>query len=483
LYLELLKLASPEAVLTGTVLVLLALQAIRPGTQPLLPFVAALGVALSGLAVLLLPDTGNISDGMLVVSPLSSLAKLICLGLTLFTVLFTHGSTFTKHLGEYLALILLATIGLLILVSTDQLLMIFIGLELTGLSLYIISAFDKASRPGIEGGMKYFLFGSVASAFTLFGLSLIFGMTGSTHLPRIALVLSFSTTQPLLLAGIVMTLVGLAFKVAAAPMHLWAPDTYQAAPVPSAAFIASASKVAAFFVLGRLLLTGLAPVAGSADYHAAAAGWTPVLAVLAALSIITGNLVALAQNNLRRLLAYSAIAHAGYALLGLLAGTPEGFAATLFYTAVYGVTILGTFAIIDIVRRQTGSDDIADFANLRHRSPVLAAILTVFMLSLAGLPPLVGFFGKFYLFAAAYAAGENHGLLWIIILALAGSLVSLYYYLSVLKTALVDTAEDAPTTPLRVPALHQILLAILAALTLGLGLFPNALLDAIGGTM
>jgi len=490
MYLELLQLASPEAVLTITALILLALQALRPAWRSALPFVAAHGIVAAGVAVSLLPADADYANGMLVVFPLSSLAKIICLFLSLFTVLFARGSTFTKHLGEYLALILLATIGLMILVSTDQLLMIFIGLELTGLSLYIISAFDKNSRPGIEGGMKYFLFGSVASAFTLFGLSLIFGMTGSTHLPEIAGALTAGDPiQPLLAAGLVMAVAGLSFKIAAAPMHLWAPDTYQAAPVPSAAFIASASKVAAFFVLGRLLIDGLAPVAGSADFQAATAGWAPALAVIAALSIITGNLVALAQKNLRRLLAYSAIAHAGYTLLGILAGTPAGFSATLFYTTVYGITILGTFGIIDIVKRHTGRDDVAAFANLRHRSPLLAAYLAIFLLSLAGLPPLVGFFGKFYLFAAAFAAGDNNGLLWLILLALAGSLVSLYYYLSVLKTALVDTSEasdsaqDLPTDKSPLPPLHHILLPILAALTLGLALFPNALLDAIKAGM
>mgnify|MGYP001820127219 CR=1 FL=1 len=224
--------------------------------------------------------------------------------------------------------------------------------------------------------------------------------------------------------------------------------------------------------------TGLSPVAGSADFQAATAGWAPALAVVAALSIITGNLVALAQKNLRRLLAYSAIAHAGYTLLGLLAGTPAGFSATLFYTTVYGITILGTFGIIDIVKRHTGRDDIAAFANLRQRSPLLAAYLAIFLLSLAGLPPLVGFFGKFYLFAAAFAAGENNGLLWLILLALAGSLVSLYYYLSVLKTALVDTsdsnddASDLPTDKIPLPPRPPIRRTILGGVAVGVARVP-----------
>lgn len=481
-YLELLKLASPVVVMTVTALVLLALQAMRPSARLALPWVAALGIIVAAIVATKLPAEASISDGMLVITPLGTLITIVCLALALVTVLFARSSHFTRHLGEYLALILLATIGLMVLVSTQQLLMIFIGLELTGLSLYIISAFDKNDSLCAESGLKYFLFGSVASAFTLFGLSLIYGMSGSTYLPEIAEALNGQTVQPLLAVGIAMTLLGLSFKIAAAPMHLWAPDTYQAAPLPSAAFIASASKVAAFFVLGQILLTALAPVAGNAGFHDFAVGWAPFVAVLAALSIIIGNLAALVQKNLRRLLAYSAVAHAGYTLLGLLAATPEGYAATLFYSTVYAFTILGTFGLIEVVRNQTGSDDIRAFAKLRSRSPLLAACLSIFLLSLAGLPPLVGFFGKFSLFAAAYQVDSGR-LLWLILLALGGSLVSLYYYLSILKVALIDPAPGSPSTPLRTTRLQKVLISLLAALTLLLGIFPDALLSLITAAM
>jgi NADH-quinone oxidoreductase subunit N len=477
-YLELLKLASPEAVMTVTVLVVLAAQALRPHTSNAKHCVAAIGIVLAGVAITLLPERGNISNGMLVIDPLSSLIKLICLGLAFFTVLLARGATFTKYFGEYLALILLATIGLMVMVSTEQILVIFVGLELTGLSLYILAGFDKTDVRSAEASLKYFLFGGVASAFTLFGLSLVYGLTGSTHLGEISNALGSGEIEPLLAAGIVMTLVGFSFKVAAAPFHLWAPDAYEAAPVSSAAFIASTSKVAAFFILGRILLTGFDPAAGSAGFQNFVAGWAPLVAVLAALSIIIGNLVALAQKNLRRLLAYSAVAHAGYTLIGLLAGGQAGFAATIFYATIYAISILGAFGIVALVLRATGGDDISHFAGLRARSPILAACMAVFLLSLAGLPPLVGFFGKFYLFAAAYQA--DPGLLWLILLALAGSLVSLYYYLSILKVILVDDSEPKEgddSSPVSGP--HQILIAILAALTLALGLFPNALLSFI----
>src|SRR5205814_1653530 len=199
------------------------------------------------------------------------------------------------------------------------------GLELTGLSLYLMTAFDKTDIRSAEAGLKYFLFGSTASAFTLFGLSFIYGMAGTTSLAAIAEGLAAQSLSPLLFAGIVMTLVGFAFKIAAAPFHLWAPDAYRGAPVTSAAFIASGSKVASFVVLGKIVLIGFAPLHGSADWRALAAGWSPVLAVLAALSILLGNFVALAQKNVRRLLAYSAVAHGGYTLLGLIAGGNDGF--------------------------------------------------------------------------------------------------------------------------------------------------------------
>ncbi len=478
-YLELLKLASPEAVMVITALVVLALQALRPDTPSAKHCAAAAGILLAGFTVTLLPERGDIANGMLAVTPLASLVKLIVLGLAFFTVLLARGATFTRYFGEYLALILLATIGLMAMSGTEQLLVIFIGLELTGLSLYILAGFDKTDDRSAEASLKYFLFGGVAGAFTLFGLSLIYGMTGSTHLAGISAALGGGGIEPLLAAGIVvMTLIGFSFKIAAAPFHLWAPDAYEAAPISSSAFIASASKVASFFVLAKILLTGFDPAAGSAGFHGVIAGWAPLVAVLAGFSIILGNLAALAQKNLRRLLAYSAVAHAGYTLIGILAGGTEGFGAVLFYATIYAATIVGAFGVIALVRRSRGGDDIVHFAGLRRSSPLLAACLAVFLLSLAGLPPLAGFFGKFYLFAAAYYI--DPGLLWLILLALAGSLVSLYYYLTVLKVVLVDEpAPGAEERAIVAPRPHRILLAILAAVILALGVYPDLLLALI----
>src|SRR6267378_3511329 len=496
-YLDLLKLAAPEAIVTLTALVVLVIGlttsrgTVVAGVSVAMPrrgavgtaastafcmLVGALGLIIAIEAIVLLPSHANLFHGMLVISPLNSLFQIVCLVLAFFTVLLA--SREIPNYSEYLAIVLLATIGLLLLVSSEELLMIFIGLELTGLSLYVMAAFDKTDVRSAEAGLKYFLFGSTASAFTLFGLSFIYGMSGTTGLAAIGQKLATQPMQPLLFVGIVMTLVGLAFKIAAAPFHLWAPDAYQGAPVPSAAFIASASKVASFVVLGKIVLVGFAPVHGSADWHAMVAGWSPVLAVLAALSILLGNFVALAQTNVRRLLAYSAVAHGGYTLLGIIAGGRDGFSATLFYTSIYAITLVGAFAVVGVVRRESGGDDLQNFAGLAARSPFLAGSMSIFFLSLAGLPPLAGFFGKFYLFSAAFRAGGNHGLLWLVAIALFGSFVSLYYYLIVLKIIFVDKSSDsvAGHSPLATRhILGEAVIAVLAAAVLFLGIMPQTL--------
>ncbi len=499
-YLEVLKLASPETVVVISALVVLAIglmsresnavAGVSSGEPPSktadirlrwtatgwCSLVAVLGVAIAIAAVVVLPRNASLFGGMLVITPLTSLFKIICLVLAFFTVCLVRSENSLRHSGEYLAIVLLATVGLMLLVGSEELLMIFIGLELLGLSLYVMAAFDKTDVRSAEAGLKYFLFGSTSSAFTLFGISLIYGLSGNTGLAAISNKLAAAPVQPLLSTGIVMTLIGFAFKIAAAPFHLWAPDAYQGAPIPSAAFIASGSKVASFFVLGKIVLVGFGPVHGNSAWHAMAAGWSPVLAMLAGLSILIGNLVALAQTNVRRLLAYSAVAHAGYTLLGLVGGSQDGFSATLFYAAVYAVTLVGAFGVVAVVRSETGGDDLGSFSGLAGREPLLAGCMAVFMLSLAGIPPLAGFFGKFYLFGAALRAGGNCGLLWLVALALFGSFVSLYYYLIVLKAIFVD--EPSNSLSFDCPSSHRmqrITVIVLAAAILFFGIMPNVL--------
>jgi NADH-quinone oxidoreductase subunit N len=481
-YLELLRLVSPEAIVVLTALVVLSIGLATQRTSAFCTFIAAPGLVIAAGAVLMLPRHATLFGGMLVITPLTSLFKIICIALAFFAILLTTSEKTRSHAGEYLAIVLLATVGLMLLVGSEELLMIFIGLELLGLSLYVMAAFDKADLRSAEAGLKYFLFGSTSSAFTLFGISLVYGMSGTTGLSAISEKLTTATVQPLLAVGIVMTLVGFAFKIAAAPFHLWAPDTYQGAPVPSAAFIASGSKVASFVVLGKIVLVGFAPLSGSAAWHAMVAGWSPVLAVLAALSILVGNFVALAQSNVRRLLAYSAVAHAGYTLVGLVAGGRDGFSAALFYTTTYAITLIGAFGVVAFVRSETGGDDFSNFAGLASRSPLLAGCMAVFMLSLAGIPPLAGFFGKFYLFSAALHANPRHGLLWLVAVALGGSLMSLYYYLIVLKAIFVD--EPAEThgdrlSPITDHVLQKLTVPTLAVAVLFLGVMPDTLVARI----
>ncbi|MBA3962452.1 MAG: NADH-quinone oxidoreductase subunit N [Chthoniobacterales bacterium] len=476
-YLELVRLALPEIILTVSALAVLAIGLVNNRVPGFCSGLAAAGLLFAAAAVLQLPPQAVLSQGMLVVSPLNSLFQIVCLALAFFTVIVARPERLANS-GEYLALVLLATVGLLLLIGSEELLMIFIGLELTGLSLYVLTAFDRTNQQSAEAGLKYFLFGSVASAFTLFGISLLYGLTKTTTLSAIGPQLAGHPLPPLLLVGIIMTLFGFAFKVAAAPFHLWAPDTYQGAPVSAAAFIASGSKVASFVVLAKILRTALHEVPGSAAWHALAGGWSPVLAALAALSIIVGNFTALAQRNVRRLLAYSAVAHAGYTLLGLIAHSTEGFSATLFYTTIYGLTLVGAFGVVAFVRRENGGDDLADFAGLSQRSPLLAGCMAIFILSLAGLPPLAGFFGKFYLFSAAFRAAPDQGLLWLVALALFGSLISLYYYLIILKAIFLDDSNTSGFA-FRPDFLQRITLTVFAGAVLFLGVAPEALVNRI----
>jgi NADH-quinone oxidoreductase subunit N len=504
-YLELLRLAAPEAVVVLTALLLLTIALVmgrkasgpsigttgrglaggRPSSalaSGIATVVAACGLIVAAGAVVRLPPSATLFGGMLVISPLNSLFKVVVLVLAFFTILLARGGRRLPNESEFLALLLLASVGLMLLIGSEELLTIFIGLELTGLSLYLLTAFDKTSRASAEAGLKYFLFGSMASAFTLFGLSLVYGVSGTTLLGAIGAKLGTGPLPPLFLVGLVMTLVGFAFKIAAAPFHLWAPDAYQGGPVASAAFIASASKVASFVVLGKIVFLGFGTEAGSAAWHGLVAGWKPLLALLAALSILLGNLAALAQKNVRRLLAYSAVAHGGYSLLGLVAGGRAGFSATLFYTTVYALTLLGAFGVVGLVRQMNGGDDLTHFAGLRQQSPLLAGCMAIFILSLAGLPPLAGFFGKFYLFATAMGAAADHGLLWLVALALFGSLISLYYYLIVLKV--IFLGEAPATSRSGVPAaakdfLPRIVISALAASVLLIGIGPSIVLDPI----
>ena len=488
-YLELLRLAAPETIVVVTALVVLAidLTSMR-GIEARVRFligglVTCVGCVAAITWMVVMPAHENALQGMLVVDPLTQLVKIALLALTIFTVLISIEGNFTAHVGEYLALILLATVGMMFLVSAEDILMIFVSLELTSLSLYILTAFDKRDIKSAEAALKYFLFGGMSAAFMLFGLSLIYGLSGSTNLKQIAGALAGKGLDPLLVVAIVMTVIGFGFKVAAVPFHLWAPDTYQGAPTPSAAFIASGSKVASFFIAAKVMMLGFAGAEGSAGWQAFVPGWVPVVAVGAGLSMILGNFVAIVQSNVKRLLAYSAIAHAGYMLLAVLSHDQQAVASLIYYAVTYGLTTIGAFGVVAVVEQGTGAAKLSDFAGLSRRAPVVSLCMMIFMLSLAGIPPLAGFFGKFYVFAAAIKAGApNLGLLWLVILAIAMSAVSLYYYLQVLKQIYVVEAPDTPDAT-KVSAYSQIVLALLALGVVLLGCFPGWLVGLIERAM
>jgi NADH-quinone oxidoreductase subunit N len=484
-YMELLKLVAPESIMVLTVLGVLAadLWGLR-GEE--LPFRRSMGaiISCSGCVgaigwMLVAPQQANFAEGILVVDPLTQLVKVALLVLTVCAILIAVDTDFTPHTGEYFALILLAAVGMMFLVSSEDILMIFISLELTSLSLYILTAFNKRQAKSAEAALKYFLFGGMAAAFTLFGLSLLYGFSGSTSLSGIADAIKGPRLDPLLVAAIVMTLIGFGFKVAAVPFHLWAPDVYEGAPAPSAAFIASGSKVAGLVVLAKVVMIGFKGAEGSAAWHGYLPGWVPVLAVLAGASMVVGNLAAIAQTSVRRLLAYSAIAHAGYMLLGVLGHDGQSLAALIYYVITYALTTLGAFGVVAVVQERVGGDRLSDFAGLSRRAPLLSFCMLVFMLSLAGIPPLAGFFGKFYVFAAALNSDpKNLGLLWLVIVALGMSAVSLYYYLRVLKQIYVaEPAADA--VPVRASVLSRIVLALLSLAVVVLGCAPNLLIDKL----
>jgi NADH-quinone oxidoreductase subunit N len=426
--------------------------------------------------------------------------------LTALTLLLLFDEVFTKHIGEFVAVMLMAAAGGLLVASAQDLLVIFIGLELLSLGLYILTAFSKASGKSAEAAIKYYLFGGMSAALLLFGFSYLYGLGGSTNLSSIQGNIAASGASPMLYVAWILVVAGLGFKVAAVPFHLWAPDTYEGAPAVAAAFIASVSKVASFALLltigGQLLGPGSSSGAREAVEQTLRNGyqaWQPlvqILLVVAAASMVVGNLAALAQTSVRRLLAYSAIAHAGYILLGIATerayrgeGSPFEFFlsttgpahrstnAVLFYVLTYALTTIGAFGVVSVVERATGSDRLDAFLGLHKRNPLLAGVLLILFLSLAGIPPLVGFWAKFNLFAAVLGVHAGQVPLALIALAVALSAISLYYYLQVLKRAYVLRAIDQ--TPIKAHPITMAVLVGIAASVVLLGCFPTLLGDWI----
>ncbi|HET7104514.1 MAG TPA: NADH-quinone oxidoreductase subunit N [Terracidiphilus sp.] len=496
-YAELFRVTLPETAMEVAALLVLVVDLgflrkaaiqVRAATAAMLGIV---GCALAVWSMLLQAQGGLVYAGsgevLLASGGSATVAQIGVLALTVLTLLLLAEAEFTEHVGEYVAVLLMSATGGLLISAAQDLLVIFIGLELLSLGLYILTAFAKRSAKSAEASIKYYLFGGMSAAFLLFGFSYLYGVTGSTNLSAIMVATQGPKgmlAAPLLAVALVMLAAGLGFKVAAVPFHLWAPDAYEGAPAPAAAFIASVSKVASFALLisiGTAMLRA-ADLARAVPEHAGVTGqWSLILAVMAGVSIVMGNLAALAQVSVRRLLAYSAIAHAGYVLLGLayFSSTARSAQAVLYYVLTYGLTTVGAFGVVAVVERATGSDKMDAFLGLHKRSPLLAAVLLVLFLSLAGIPPLVGFWAKFNLFAAVLEVAPAGAALGLVALAVMMSAVSLYYYLQVLKRAYVMPAPDETRmTP------HPVTQTVLVAVTLMvvlLGCLPGLLQGWIAG--
>jgi len=485
-YLDLLKSFAPETIVAIAAFIVLAADlgvARRCSMRCRQNLAAALATVGCSISIIWMTQSTaaqlvGTTEDILSVSQITIVLKSILLLFTIFVAWLSADSDFTTHTGEFFALLLFATVAMMFLVSSENLLMIFVSLEFLSLCLYTMTAFNKQSIRSAEAALKYFLFGGMSAAFLLFGFSYVYGLTGELNLADIGRELAARNTDPLLITALVMVAVGFGFKIAAVPFHLWAPDVYQGAPGPVAAFIASGSKVASFFILWKVLAFGFASAGGAAAWRSFTSGWLPLLALLAAGSVIVGNVAAIAQTSVRRLLAYSAVAHAGYALIGVLAFGDRGLSALLYYVITYAITVLGAFGVVALIERQTGSDAFVTFAGLNKRAPVLSFCMLIFMLSLAGIPPLAGFFGKFYVFAAALGSGKDLALLWLVILAIAMSAVSLYYYLQVLKQIYVLPGD---TTPIRAPWPTRLTIVLMATAVVALGVAPNLLLRAFLG--
>jgi len=428
-----------------------------------------LGCTLSMLWLFAHPQAAGLATDTLVGTPLVAAVQIAILILTALVLFLSVKAEFSRNPGEYVTIVLLAATGMLLVTAARDLLVIFVALELLSLSLYVLTAFAKSSAQSAEAALKYYLFGGMSAAMMLFGFSYLYGLTGSTNLSDISAALATQGTSPLLVVALVLITAGLGFKVAAVPFHLWAPDTYQGAPAPVAALIASGSKVASFAVL--IALTG--GVIGSQPLGSSPT-WIVLLVWMATGSILLGNLAALVQTSVRRLLAYSAIAHAGYMLLGIAAHTAQSEAAVFYYAVTYALTTIGAFGVIAVVERSAGTDRLDAFAGLSRRNPLLAGTMLVFLLSLAGIPPLVGFWAKFNLFAAVLRSPfAVHWALPLVAMALAASAVSLYYYLQVLKRVYVVKPTHAE--PMQI-SLLELTTLVLIALAVGLlGIFPNTL--------
>ena len=431
--------------------------------------------AIAALGVMLLMgsgETGSAFNGSFVQDGLAVFFKrffVIAAMLVLFLAA-EFSDRLTAGISEYYSLIVFALSGMLFAASANDFAMLFVSIELITITFYVLTSFQRGRLVSLEAGVKYLILGALSSAFMVFGIALVWGTSGKFNFNELAVVAPQLAGNPIFLLGALLVLVGLGFKIAAFPFQIWAPDVYQGAPTPTTAFLAVGSKAAGFVLLLRVLFTAVPAVT---------AHWANLLIVISGITIIYGNLCALPQRNLKRLLGYSSIAHAGYLLLGVAALSASGQAAVLYYLGGYLFTVLGAFTVIALVMRHLDNEDISALAGLNQRSPLLASTLALAMVSLAGIPPLAGFFGKFLLLKAVIEQAQvtmNHGYYCLVFTALAGVVISLYYYFGVIRAIYWSkNVPDLSPIPLSSPA--KLTLTICIAGMFWIGLFPATLLN------
>jgi NADH-quinone oxidoreductase subunit N len=463
----------PEVGLTILAVVVLFLDVYLPESQRRqIAYVAAVGMALLALTPIIWapPAAGPelFWGGMVRHDTLSQIFKVMVLLAGSLTALMAIDMKKLGRRGEFYLIIVVCTLGATLISGASDIIMIFLGLETLSIPLYILAAFNREDARSSESGMKYFLFGSFASALLLFGLSLLYGFTGQTNIYAIAELLpgAIGSAPIPVLTAMVLIVVGFGFKIGAVPFHFWTPDMYEGAPTPVTAYVSVASKAASFALLVRFLIAVFPNTMVIGD-TAMQDFWVQLAAAMAVVSMTLGNVLALSQRNIKRLLAYSSIAQAGYTLIGVAAiqsQTAQGVAAVSFYMFMYTFTNILAFAVVVLFTEATGSETIADLAGLNRRSPWLALTMTIALLSLAGIPPAAGFFGKFFLFNAAVEAN----MAWLAIVGVLNSIVALYYYLIVIKVMYVDRSPDEDK-PIPMSRASAWVLAVPAVLVLVLG--------------
>jgi NADH-quinone oxidoreductase subunit N len=439
----------------------------------------AAAAALATLLVTNLGDgaTGTAFNGMFVEDGLAVFFKrfFIVAAILVLFMSVEFSDRIASGISEYYSLVVFALSGMLFAASANNFAMLFVSIELITVTFYVLTSFQRGRLVSLEAGVKYLILGALSSAFMVYGIALVWGTTGKLNFNELASVASQFADNKIFLLGVVLVLVGLGFKIAAFPFQIWAPDVYQGAPTPTTAFLAVGSKAAGFVLLLRVLFTAIPSVT---------AHWANPLIIISGITILYGNLCAIPQRNLKRLLGYSSIAHAGYLLLGVAAmagnihNSSAGGSAILYYLAGYLFTVLGAFTVICLVMRHLDREDISALAGLNQRSPLLATTMTLAMVSLAGIPPMAGFFGKFLLLKAVIEQGAtNPGYYCLAFTALAGVVISLYYYFGVIRA--IYWSQDAPTdlSPITLSGPAKVTIAICIAGMFWIGLFPNTVLN------